>query len=105
MSKFKSFMRSVGVFADKAAKETVKMTDVGATKVKIKAEEARLCDRYEALGKAAEEYLRSDGALPEKIAAALSDIDKEKDKIAALKEELSEKKEKYSAEKNKEESN
>ena len=55
MSRFEDFMKTVGTFADKAAKETVKLTDVGVSKVKIKAEEARLCDIYERLGRVDED--------------------------------------------------
>ncbi|MBQ8207803.1 MAG: hypothetical protein IJZ89_03610 [Clostridia bacterium] len=95
MSKFENFMNSVGDVCEKAVKETAKLTDVAATKVKIKAEEARLCDRYEALGKVAESYLRDKDVIPEQIAAALDEITKVKDKIASLEAELAEKKAKH----------
>ena len=95
MSKFDSFISKVGKVADKAAKETVKLTDITATKVKIKAEQARLCDRYEQLGKAAETYLRTKDELPEQIAESLDEVYRVMAKIAALKAELDEKKAKY----------
>ena len=95
MSKFDSFISKVGKVADKAAKETVKLTDITATKVKIKAEQARLCDRYEQLGKAAETYLRTKDELPEQIAESLDEVYRVMAKIAALNAELDEKKAKY----------
>ena len=95
MSKFDSFISKLGKVADKAAKETVKLTDITATKVKIKAEQARLCDRYEQLGKAAETYLRTKDELPEQIAESLDEVYRVMAKIAALNAELDEKKAKY----------
>ena len=95
MSKFDSFISKLGKVADKAAKETVKLTDSTATKVKIKAEQARLCDRYEQLGKAAETYLRTKDELPEQIAESLDEVYRVMAKIAALNAELDEKKAKY----------
>ncbi len=95
MSKFDSFISKVGKVADKAAKETVKLTDITATKVKIKAEQARLCDRYEQLGKAAETYLRTKDELPDQIAESLDEVYRVMAKIAALNAELDEKKAKY----------
>ncbi len=98
MSKFDSFISKVGKVADKAAKGTVKLTDITATKVKIKAEQARLCDRYEQLGKAAETYLRSKDELPYQIASSLDEVYNVMAKIAALNAELDEKKAKYESE-------
>lgn len=95
MSKFDDFMNNASAVAKKVAKETVKLTDISSTKVKIKAEQARLLDRYERLGKEAESYLRAADELPEQIASALDEIDRAKAKIATLEDELSAKKEKY----------
>ncbi len=98
MSKFENFISTVGKVADKAAKETVKLTDITATKVKIKAEQARLCDRYEQLGKTAEEYLREKDGLPSQITDSLDEIYRVMAKIAELKNELDDKKAKYASE-------
>ncbi|MEE0968790.1 MAG: hypothetical protein U0M06_05400 [Clostridia bacterium] len=95
MSKFDDFVNTAKKVAKGAAKETVKLTDITATKVKIKAKEARLCDRYEQLGKAAEEYLKEKDKLPENISSSLDEIYKVMAKIAELKSELDEKKLKY----------
>ena len=95
MSKFEKIMDSVGEACEKAVKETAKLTDVAATKVKIKAEEARLGDRYETLGRLSEGYLRDKDEIPEQIAKALDEITNVKKKISALEEELSEKKAKH----------
>lgn len=99
MSKFEKFIDSVGNVCEKAVKETAKLTDVAASKVKIKAEQARLCERYEALGVAAESYLRDKDVLPDQIAAALDEITKVKKKIQSLEAELAEKKAKNQEEK------
>lgn len=95
MSKFEKIMDSVGEACEKAVKETAKLTDVAATKVKIKAEEVRLGDRYETLGRLSEGYLRDKDEIPEQIAKALDEITNVKKKISALEEELSEKKAKH----------
>lgn len=95
MSKFENFISTVGKVADKAAKETVKLTDITATKVKIKTEQARLCDRYEQLGKTAESYLRTKDELPKQITDSLDEIYRVMAKIAELKTELDDKKAKY----------
>lgn len=94
MSKFEKFINSVGDVCEKAVKETAKLTDVAATKVKIKAEEARLGDKYETLGRLSEEMLRDMDVIPEQIAAALDEITKAKGKITDLEAELASKKEK-----------
>ncbi len=98
MSKFDDFISGAKRFAGKAAKETVKLTDITAAKVKIKAEQSKLCDRYERLGKAAESYLRAKDTLPEQIAASLDEIEAVKSKIEKMEEELAEKKKKYAEE-------
>lgn len=95
MSKFDEFMETVGNAANKAVNETVKFTDVTATKVKIKAEEAKLCEKYEKLGRAAYGYLESQNGLSEKIDGAIKEIKTCLEKISALEKELSDKKEKY----------
>ncbi|MGN1047712.1 MAG: hypothetical protein ACI4QZ_03800 [Eubacteriales bacterium] len=95
MSKFDEFMETVGNAANKAVNETVKFTDVTATKVKIKAEEAKLCEKYEKLGRAAYGYLESQSGISEKIDGAMKEIKTCLEKISALEKELSDKKEKY----------
>ena len=95
MSKFEKIIDSVGEACEKAVKVTAKLTDVAATKVKIKAEEARLGDRYETLGRLSEGYLRDKDEIPEQIAKALDEMTNVKKKISALEEELSEKKAKH----------
>ena len=94
MSKFEKFVNSLENACDKAVKETAKVTDVAATKIKIKAEEARLCDKYEELGREAEALLLEMDEIPEQIAAALDEIIKGKEKIKSLEDELDEKKQK-----------
>ena len=103
MSKFDNFMSKLGVVCKKAADKTVEVTDITATKVKIKAEQARLCERYEALGRECEALMREKDELPEQIAKCLDGIDSVKANIKKLEEELEEKKAKYSAEKTKDE--
>lgn len=104
MSKFDEFMSGAKGVAKRAANETVKLTDITSTKVKIKAEQARLLDRYERLGKEAESYLRAADELPEQIASALDEIDKVNAKIKSLEEEFTAKKAKYEKKKPDEES-
>ncbi|MBE6539096.1 MAG: hypothetical protein E7671_06520 [Ruminococcaceae bacterium] len=104
MSKFDEFMSGAKNVAKRAANETVKLTDITSTKVKIKAEQARLLDRYERLGKEAESYLRAADELPEQIASALDEIDKVNAKIKSLEKELTAKKAKYEKKKPDEES-
>ncbi len=94
MSKFEKFVNSLENVCDKAVKETAKVTDIAATKVKLKAEEARLCDKYEALGKASEDYLCALDEIPEQIAAALDEIKKVKSSIENLEREIEKKKHK-----------
>lgn len=94
MSKFEKFVNSIENACDKAAKKTAKVTDIAATKIKLKAEEARLCDKYEILGRESETLLRGMDEIPEQIASALDEISKVNDKIQNLKEEISEKKQK-----------
>ena len=94
MSKFEKFVNSLENACEKAAKKTAKFTDVAATKVKLKAVEAKLCDKYEILGKEAEALLRGMDEIPEQIAAALDEITKVKEKIKNLEDEIEEKKNK-----------
>ncbi len=94
MSKFEKFVNSLENACDKAAKETAKLTDIAATKVKLKAEEARLCDKYEILGRESETLLRGMDEIPEQIAAALDEIRKVKEKIKVLEKEIEQKKQK-----------
>lgn len=92
MSKFDKFMKTIGNAAEKAVNEGAKLTDLTATKVKIKAEQARLCERYEELGRVAEQLLRSRDEKPEQIALALDAIDRVNEKISLLEAELAQKK-------------
>ncbi len=94
MSKFEKFVNSIENACDKAVKETAKVTDIAATKVKLKAEEARLCDKYEAFGREAEKLVREMEEIPEQIATALDEISKVKEKIKNLEEEIEQKKQK-----------
>lgn len=94
MSKFEKFVNSLENACDKAVKGTAKATDIVASKVKLKAEEARLCDKYEALGRAAEASLRSMNEIPEQIATALDEINKVKEKIKTLEKDIKHKNQK-----------
>lgn len=94
MSKFEKFVNSLENACDKAVKKTAKATDIASTKVKLKAEEARLCDKYEILGREAETLLLGMDEIPEQIAAAIDEINKVKAKIKNLEEEIEEKKQK-----------
>ncbi len=92
MSKFEKFVNSLEDVCGKAAKKTAKVTDIAVAKVKLKAEEARLCDRYEDLGRVSEEYLKGMDELPEQIALALDKINEAKDRIKKTEDEIEQKK-------------
>ncbi len=99
MSRFEKFMGSAERFCKKAVNKTAEITDITASAIKIKAEEARLCERYEELGKCAEDTLRAMDVLPREISSILDKITEEKEKIKELKAELAEKKAKSNEEK------
>ena len=94
MSKFEKFVNSLENACDKAAKKTAEVTDIAATRIKLKAEESRLCDRYEELGRASEGLIRGMDEIPEQIASALDEIDKVMARIKELEAEIEQKKEK-----------
>ena len=73
MSGFDEFIEKAKKVATRAAGETVKFTDVTTTKVKIKAEEAKLCERYERLGRAAYKMLSEMSVVSDEIAEALGE--------------------------------
>lgn len=96
MSNFDEFIEKAKKVAVRAADETVKFTDVTTAKVKIKAEEAKLCERYEKLGRAAYGMLSEMSVVSDEIAEALDGIEKERAKIKELEAVLAEKRAKYS---------
>lgn len=91
MSKFNEFMNKVGKAADKAANEGAKLADKAAAKVKIKAEEARLCEKYEELGRLCYENFEDATNLPENISASVEKIKEQIEKINILNAEYEEK--------------
>lgn len=99
MSKFDEFADSARKIATKAVNETVRITDETASKVKIKAEEAKLCEKYEKLGREACGYFEDLDVCPENIAKAMDEIKTVKEKIRALEGELAGKKAKYAEKK------
>ncbi len=99
MSSFDKFVKTAKKTASGVAKETVKLTDIAASNVRIKTAEARLCDKYEALGRISEKYLRDMPELPEDIAEALDNILFAAREVKKLKTELQGKKAKYDGEK------
>ncbi len=107
MSGFDEFIEKAKKVATRAAGETVKFTDVTTTKVKIKAEEAKLCERYERLGRAAYKMLSEMSVVSDEIAEALGEVENERVKIKELEAVLAEKRAKYSekSEENKETAN
>lgn len=107
MSGFDEFVEKAKKVATRAACETVKFTDVTTTKVKIKAEEAKLCERYERLGRAAYKMLSEMSVVSDEIAEALGEVENERVKIKELEAVLAEKRAKYSekSEENKETAN
>lgn len=99
MSKFDEFADTARKVATKAVNETVRITDEAASKLKIKAEEAKLCEKYEKLGRAACGYFEELGAYPEDIAKVMDEINAVKEKISSLEGELADKKTKYAEKK------
>lgn len=95
MSKFDEFMDTARKVAKKAVNETARVTDEAASVIKIKAEEAKLCEIYERLGKVAFDYFEAQQIYPENIAKVLDEITSAKTKIKSLQKELADKKEKY----------
>lgn len=88
MAKWKDIKNGVGRAADKTVKKASDLADAAALRIKLKALNVKLSEKYETLGRLTYKQLKSERSQAEAISKVIEDIDELRDKIKALKERI-----------------
>lgn len=88
MSKWNDIKSGATRVANKTAKKANELAETAAQKLKLKAMNARLSEKYETLGRLTYKQLKSERSQAENIAHTIADIDKLREDVKALKERI-----------------
>ena len=92
MSKWNDIKGSVSKAANKTAKKANELASAAALRIKLRAMNAKLSEKYEALGRLTYKQLKSERSQAEQIAKTIEDIDKQREDIKALKARIEDEK-------------
>ena len=92
MSKWDNIKSGVSRAANKTAKKANELAESAAQKLKLKAMNAKLSEKYEMLGRLTYKQLKSERSQAEKIAETIDAIDKLRADIKELKERIEDEK-------------
>ena len=92
MSKWNDIKSGVGRAASKTAKKANELAESAAQKLRLKAMNTRLSEKYEMLGRLTYKQLKTERSQAEKIAETIDAIDKLREDIKALKERIDDEK-------------
>ena len=92
MSKWNDIKGGVSKAADKTAKKANELASAAALRIKLRAMNAKLSEKYEMLGRLTYKQLKSERSQAEQIAKTIESIDKQREAIKALKARIEEEK-------------
>ncbi len=92
MANWKNIKNGVSKAADKTAKKASELADAAALRIKLRAMNAKLSDKYETLGRLTYKQLKSERSQAEKIAETIEAIDKLREDAKALKKRIEDEK-------------
>lgn len=92
MAKWNDIKHGVGKAADKTIKKANDLADAAAHRIKLKAMNVKLSEKYEALGRLTYKQLKSERSQAEAISKVIEDIDKLREKIKAQKQRIEDEK-------------
>ena len=92
MSKWNDIKGGVSKAADKTAKKANELASAAALRIKLRSKNAKLSEKYEALGRLTYKQLKLGRSQAELIASTIESIDALRDEIKALKQRIEDEK-------------
>ena len=91
-TKWNNIKSGVGKAADKTMKKASDIADAAALRIKLRAMNAKLSEKYETLGRLTYKQLKSERSQAEAISKVIEDIDELREKIKAHKQRIEDEK-------------
>ena len=92
MTKWNDIKSGVGRAADKTVKKASDLADAAALRIKLKATNVKLSEKYETLGRLTYKQLKSERSQAEAISKVIADIDELRDKAKSIKQRIDDEK-------------
>ena len=87
-TKWNNIKSGVGKAADKTMKKASDIADAAALRIKLRAMNAKLSEKYETLGRLTYKQLKTEISYAEEIASIITQIDELREEIKVLKQKI-----------------